>query len=73
MTAGANDPRCPPEQAKQMQRAIQAGRGYVELKIFGEQGHGAVQTDAYIDENTMVLTFLDEHLRPITGKPRAAR
>lgn len=72
ITAGANDPRCPPEQAKQMQRAIQAGGGHVELKIFGDQGHGAVQTDAYIDENTMVLKFLDEHLRPITGKPRAA-
>jgi dipeptidyl aminopeptidase/acylaminoacyl peptidase len=72
ITTGANDPRCPPEQAKQMQRAIQARGGHVELKIFGEQGHGPEQTDAFIDEDTMVLEFLDEHLRPTTAKPRAA-
>jgi dipeptidyl aminopeptidase/acylaminoacyl peptidase len=63
MTAGANDPRCPPEQARQMERAIRDAGGSVELKIFGEQGHGTQEVDSYTDENTMVVNFFDQHLR----------
>src|SRR5262249_38432554 len=40
MTAGANDPRCPPDQAQQMERAIRTSGGVVELTVYGEQGHG---------------------------------
>src|SRR5262249_5266482 len=63
MTAGANDPRCPPEQARQMERAIRARGGIVDLKIFGEQGHGTGATDAYTDENSLVVQFFDKSLR----------
>ena len=65
MTAGANDPRCPPEQAKQMERAIRAHGGVVELTIYGEQGHGAGSTANAEDEHTRVLGFLNRHVRDV--------
>ena len=67
MTAGANDPRCPPEQARQMERAIRAKGGVVELTVYGDEGHGASTTDAYADENTRVLNFLNKHVRDTGG------
>lgn len=73
ITAGANDPRCPPEQARQMERAIRMRGGHVELKIFDEQGHGPEQVDAFIDEDTMVIRFLDEHLRATAETQHGAR
>jgi dipeptidyl aminopeptidase/acylaminoacyl peptidase len=63
MDAGANDPRAPPAQARMMQSAIRAHGGLAELKIYGDEGHGRATTDTYIDENTLVLQFLDQHLR----------
>jgi dipeptidyl aminopeptidase/acylaminoacyl peptidase len=72
MTAGANDARCPPEQAKQMERAVRAHGGVVELTIYDEQGHGIASTANAADENTRVLAFLNRHVRDI--KPaRAAK
>ncbi|HVX91226.1 MAG TPA: S9 family peptidase [Candidatus Paceibacterota bacterium] len=72
MTAGANDPRCPPEQAREMARAIRSRGGIVDLRIFGEQGHGAQDVDAYTDENALVVSFFDQHLRArgATDKPQ---
>jgi dipeptidyl aminopeptidase/acylaminoacyl peptidase len=63
MTAGANDPRCPPEQAKQMERAIRAHGGVVELTIYDEQGHGIASTANAADEDTRVLRFLNRYVR----------
>ena len=65
MTAGANDPRCPPEQARQMASEIRRAGGSVELMIFGEQGHGTEDVDAYTDENALVVKFFDQHLREV--------
>lgn len=70
MTAGANDPRCPPEQARQMGRAIRDAGGSIDLKIFGEQGHGTENVDAYTDENALIVKFFDQHLRGVpTSSP----
>jgi len=63
MNAGANDPRTPLGQIKEMERAIRANGGLVELHVSGDSGHGPADTQAYVDENTMVLDFLDRHLR----------
>ncbi|MFL6695728.1 MAG: prolyl oligopeptidase family serine peptidase [Vitreoscilla sp.] len=64
LRAGANDPRCPPAQARQMADAIRRHGGAVQLTIVGEQGHGSADVDSYADENTQVVRFLDQHLRP---------
>jgi dipeptidyl aminopeptidase/acylaminoacyl peptidase len=65
MVAGANDPRCPPEQAQQIERAIRARGGVVELTIYEEQGHGIASTATAIDENTRVLQFLNRYVRDV--------
>lgn len=69
MTAGANDPRCPPAQAREMERRIKARGVHVELTIYGEQGHGTVDTESYVDENTRVVNFMNKHVR---DRPRSA-
>jgi dipeptidyl aminopeptidase/acylaminoacyl peptidase len=63
MTAGANDPRCPPEQARQMERAIRDRGGVVELTIYGDQGHDVASTENAVDEATRVLRFLNRYVR----------
>jgi acetyl esterase/lipase len=63
MTASANDPRCPPEQARQMERTIRGKGGIVELTFHDDQAHGAVQTAAYAEENARIVRFMDRHVR----------
>jgi dipeptidyl aminopeptidase/acylaminoacyl peptidase len=74
MTAGANDPRCPPAQAREMERVIRSRGGIVELTIYGEQGHRAIETEDYADENTRVVEFINKHVRDrpsrTSGLPR---
>jgi dipeptidyl aminopeptidase/acylaminoacyl peptidase len=65
MTAGANDVRCPPEQARQMEQAIRTHGGTVELTVFGEQGHGSADIATYEDEDTRVLRFLNRYVRDV--------
>lgn len=73
MVAGVNDVRSPADQARQMERAIRSNGGLVALTVFGEQGHGAQQTNVYTDENQMVLDFLNEHLRAGTRRTAVGR
>jgi hypothetical protein len=53
----------PPDAPRMTQKAILDQGGVAELKIYGEQGHGRPDTDSYIDENTLVIRFLDKYLR----------
>ncbi len=63
INAGVNDSRTPLAQIKEMERAIRANGGLVELHVIGNSGHFAEDTDAYVDENTMVVNFLNRHLQ----------
>lgn len=63
MDAGANDSRTPLTQIKEMERAIRANGGLVELHVEGDSGHFTEDTDAYVDSNLRVVNFLDRHLR----------
>jgi dipeptidyl aminopeptidase/acylaminoacyl peptidase len=63
MNAGVNDPRTPIGQIREMERAVRTSGGRVELHVRGDSGHFAADTEAYVDENTMVVNFLDRHLR----------
>jgi dipeptidyl aminopeptidase/acylaminoacyl peptidase len=63
MFAGANDPRAPYPLIKEMERAMRANGGQVELHVDGEAGHFASGVDSYVDVNMLIVDFLDRHLR----------
>lgn len=73
MDAGVNDPRTPLAQIKEMERAIRANGGLVELHVQGDSGHFTEDTQAYVDMNLMVVDFLDRHLRAGARQAPAGR
>ncbi|MFB6309828.1 MAG: alpha/beta fold hydrolase [Salinirussus sp.] len=59
---GENDPRVPVGEARQIADAAREQGVPVELRIFGDEGHGLAKLDNRIEAYTDVITFLDEHL-----------
>jgi dipeptidyl aminopeptidase/acylaminoacyl peptidase len=60
---GANDPRVPVGEARQMIAAIQANGGMVDSLIFVDEGHGAGKRPNIIIEYRKQVEFLDQHLK----------
>ncbi|MCS7106626.1 MAG: S9 family peptidase [Acidilobaceae archaeon] len=55
---GANDPRCPVEEVKQMAQELdKMGKRY-ELKIYEDEGHGIRRDENRIDMYRRILSFL---------------
>jgi dipeptidyl aminopeptidase/acylaminoacyl peptidase len=62
--AGANDVRCPPEEAEQIARAVHAVGGVADLHIYPDEGHGFRRRENEIDAQRRTTDFLARHLRP---------
>ncbi|MHB8736364.1 MAG: S9 family peptidase [Terriglobales bacterium] len=62
LLAGAQDPRCPPDEARQVATAIQQRGGIAELKIFENEGHGFARIENQIAAYQQVAEFLERHL-----------
>ena len=60
---GANDPRVPIGEARQMIAAIQKNGGVVDSLIFADEGHGASKRSNQIPEFRKSLEFLNKYLR----------
>lgn len=61
--AGANDVRCPPEEAEQIARAVRANGGAADLHIYPDEGHGFRRRENEIDAHRRTGAFLARHLR----------
>lgn len=62
--AGANDVRCPPDEAEQIARAVRANGGVADLHIYPDEGHGFRRRENEIDANRRTAEFLLRHLSP---------
>ncbi|HLY24488.1 MAG TPA: alpha/beta fold hydrolase [bacterium] len=65
--AGANDVRCPADEAEQIARAVRANGGVAELQIYPDEGHGFRRRENEIDAHRRTAEFLRRHL----GAPAA--
>jgi dipeptidyl aminopeptidase/acylaminoacyl peptidase len=62
--AGANDVRCPPDEAEQIARAVRANGGIADLHVYPDEGHGFRRRENEIDAQRRTTEFLARHLRP---------
>ncbi|HEX8924915.1 MAG TPA: S9 family peptidase [Terriglobales bacterium] len=58
LLAGANDPRCPKDEAQQVADAIKARGGVAQLKIYENEGHGFARVENQVDAYKRVSDFL---------------
>jgi dipeptidyl aminopeptidase/acylaminoacyl peptidase len=66
---GANDPRVPVGEARQIIDAIQKNGGAVDSLIFADEGHGASKRSNVIPEYEKQIQFLNSHLKMSEMKP----
>ncbi|MFZ0796087.1 MAG: S9 family peptidase, partial [Candidatus Korobacteraceae bacterium] len=62
LLAGANDPRCPSEEAQQVADAVKKRGGVAQLKIYTDEGHGFARVENQIDAYQRVSDFLKVHV-----------
>ena len=62
--AGANDVRCPADEAEQIARAVRAHGGVAELHVYPDEGHGFRRRENEIDAHRRTAEFLVRHLEP---------
>ena len=62
--AGAHDPRCPQEEAKQVAEAVKKQGGTAELKVYENEGHGFARVENQIDAYKRVADFLKARVPP---------
>ncbi len=62
LIAGAQDPRCPKQEAEQVAAAIRERGGTAELKIFLDEGHGFAKVENQIAAYRQVAEFLQRHV-----------
>ena len=60
---GANDPRVPVGEARQMAEAIRARGGVVDTLMFADEGHGAAKFSNRLVYYRTMAEFLDSHLK----------
>ncbi|MBI5060176.1 S9 family peptidase [candidate division KSB1 bacterium] len=65
---GANDPRVPIGEARQMCAAISANGGIVDTLIFADEGHGSAKKENTIQTYEKQIEFFDAYLKPKTVK-----
>ena len=70
---GANDPRVPVGEARQMIAAIQSNGGMVDSLIFVDEGHGSGKRPNVITEYRKQVEFLNQHLKKSEMAPRGEK
>jgi dipeptidyl aminopeptidase/acylaminoacyl peptidase len=58
---GANDPRCPQEEAEQILHAVSKGGGVAQYLLFRDEGHGIVKLENRVKAYEAVVRFLEAH------------
>ena len=64
LLAGAHDPRCPPEETKQVVDEIRKNSGSADYKIYEDEGHGFSRVENQIDAYQRVTNFLKARVPP---------
>jgi dipeptidyl aminopeptidase/acylaminoacyl peptidase len=61
---GANDPRVPVDEARQILAAVAANGGQVDSLIFADEGHGSGKRTNVIAEYRKHVEFFDRFIKP---------
>ena len=64
LLAGGHDPRCPPEETRQVVDEIKKHGGTADYKIYDDEGHGFARVENQIDAYQRVANFLKAHVPP---------
>lgn len=60
---GANDPRVPLGEAKQLVKALEARGTQTEFLVFGDEGHGLAKLANKLIAYPTIVDFLDQQLK----------
>ena len=60
---GANDPRVPESESRQIADKVKAKGGVVEYLLFPDEGHGIAKLPNRIKAFEALVDFLDSHIR----------
>jgi dipeptidyl aminopeptidase/acylaminoacyl peptidase len=60
---GANDPRCPQEEAEQIVHAVGRAGRVAQYLLFRDEGHGIVKLQNRLKANEAIVRFLQEYGR----------
>ncbi|MCL5067274.1 MAG: S9 family peptidase [Thaumarchaeota archaeon] len=61
LIAGANDPRCPMEEAQQAKDELEKLGRPVELKVYSDEGHGFRKTKNRVEVYKTIILFLERN------------
>lgn len=61
MIAGANDPRCPMEEAQRAKDELEKLGRPVELKVYSDEGHGFRKTKNRVEAYKTIVSFLERN------------
>ncbi|PSN89384.1 hypothetical protein B9Q00_01660 [Candidatus Marsarchaeota G1 archaeon OSP_C] len=61
LIAGANDPRCPAEEALQAKSKLESLGKRFEFKLYEDEGHGFLKLENKIDAYKRIARFISAH------------
>jgi dipeptidyl aminopeptidase/acylaminoacyl peptidase len=65
MTAGGNDPRCPPSEAQQVADEMKKRGMPCEFALYPDEGHGFSRREDLFDAYRRVIAFLDRNVKGV--------
>ncbi len=63
LAAGKNDPRCPPDESRQVVEALKQRGRSCEFLFYEDEGHGFARLENLFDAYRRVVTFLERELK----------
>ncbi|MEM0118754.1 MAG: S9 family peptidase [Conexivisphaerales archaeon] len=63
LIAGANDPRCPVEEAEQAKEELEKNGKLVETRFYSDEGHGFRKTANRIDAYKRAIDFIEKYTK----------
>jgi dipeptidyl aminopeptidase/acylaminoacyl peptidase len=63
LVAGKNDPRCPPDESRQVAEAMKKLGRTCEFLLYDDEGHGFARRENLFDAYRRVVQFLDRELK----------
>jgi dipeptidyl aminopeptidase/acylaminoacyl peptidase len=72
LVAGGNDPRCPPDESRQVVDALKKTGRTCEFLLYADEGHGFARLENNFDANRKIVAFLDRQLKAAAPELKAA-
>jgi dipeptidyl aminopeptidase/acylaminoacyl peptidase len=63
LVAGRHDPRCPPDEARQVHEALQKRGVPCEFLLYEDEGHGFARRENMFDAYRKIAAFLEKSMK----------